>query len=83
MMEELQRMFKSVHNTFAVYVDTESNIHLSEAERRAMPLDELRMLNTNNKKQDDDVNVFTYRHYHYGLLIQNAIKRGLARKKVL
>ena len=39
MMEELQKSFKSVHNNFAVYVDTESNVHLSEAERRAMPLE--------------------------------------------
>ena len=64
-----------------MFVDTESNLHLSEAERRAMPPYELKQLNTKNKKQDDDVNVLTTRHYFYGLLIQKAIKRGLARKR--
>ena len=44
----LQDNFKTVHDQYARYADTEGNIHLSDVERKAMTPKELEKVNRQN-----------------------------------
>ena len=41
LMVDLQKEFRRVHETYAVYADTESNMNLSDEERRKLSFSDL------------------------------------------
>ena len=67
LMMDLQKSFRDVHKKYAVYADSEANLHIADADRRVMKVKELRSKNMTNARQRDDVNVYTTKHYFYGL----------------
>ena len=67
LMIDLQKSFTNVHSKYAVFADSESNLHFSDAERRSMNEKELRRKNTMGQRQQDDINLYTTKHYFYGL----------------
>ena len=69
-MIELQKGSREVNSKYAIYADTESNINLTEKDRRKMSVENLYRSSTVGVKRDDDVYLYTTRHYFYVLLIQ-------------
>ena len=67
LMMDLQKSFRNVHSKYAVFADSEANLHISDAERRTMNEKELRKKNITGQRQQDDVNLYTTKHYFYGL----------------
>ena len=48
LMIDLQKAFRVVHSKYAVYADSEANLHFTDAERRAMNDKELVKKNLTN-----------------------------------
>ena len=48
LMTDLQKSFRDVYGKYAVFADSEANLHITDAERRAMNEKELRRKNLTN-----------------------------------
>jgi len=81
LMMDLQKSFRAVHNKYAIYADSEANLHFTDEQRRAMLLNELRLTNVAGAKHEGDINLYTTKHYYYGLAIQKAWKRKVINRK--
>lgn len=75
LMIKLQRGFIRVNGQYAIYVDTSSNIGLSMKQRQLMSTEQLQRVSTSDGQREDDVHVFTTKHYYYGRLIQKLWRR--------
>ena len=64
-----------MHEKYAIYADTESNIQLTEEQRRKMNTEQLRKSSLVGVKREDDIHIYTTKHYFYGMLIQKMWKR--------
>ena len=81
LMLELQKGFMAVNEKYAIYADTESNIHLSDEERKKMSYEELLDLANQGVRTAGDVNILTTRHYFYGKRIAKIWMKRLERKR--
>lgn len=70
LMIKLQEGFRRVHAQYAIYADTQSNLSLSLKQRQLMSTDQLRRLSIVGVPREDDIYLYTTRHYFYGMLIQ-------------
>ena len=62
-----------MHERYAIYADTESNLKLTEEQRRKMTTEQLHKSNIVGVKREDDIHIYTTKHYFYGLLIQKML----------
>ena len=82
LMIKLQHSFKKVHESYAIYADTEQTLAVKDLDRRLMKSQNLRAMNRSERNEKDDLNVYTTKHYFYGIVIVAAWKGKMARKAV-
>ena len=56
---------------------------MSDKERRQMNVTELQALQKADQRSKDDCNIFTTKHYFFGMKIMNAWKRKIDARKIL
>lgn len=69
-----------MHNSVALFADTDSNMNLSHAERVATAIDLIKTINRSGSLKErgentKDINLRTTKHYYYGHLILRAMRR--------